>query len=941
MKEEGNKVVLSMTKEYFGIPMTTEEMELAIKTIIENAKIDVESIGTVSPKESERAASLLNDLNGIEKGIKGGKGNNAHIIKARKDAAEIAALFIKATKRSLTKDTWGNIKIQSEDFSDALKPVVEGGKKRAKPYSAYVKHVITRGKQAVVDKYLYASSGKAEAMQRAKDTYLSIRSNGADRLDQIRYGRKVGKLINDLSNEESSIRENSVEELVKIGKPAVGLLIKAGNQDENIRRDVAGILEKQGAVTDELKKQWNINDGGKRAPWTPKVVVLGGPDGVILPYDKFRKSTLKDSFIREPLVDLLREGQQVVLISNLRYYDDDRTGEKGLASRVVEYIPFDARQNLTVYASAGTFKVEFDGQGVPQTDNNYNNWNYIPEDDVEMIRATLEKLGQDYWEGYEKGKSTMRNTYLNYPFRKPEVILHKDVNGRVYSASIINLPSKELDLVNLKEGELSVREECFDAVKQVLKDGDPVVWEEDVVGKAGVTSIDIRKDKTGKDRALINYLRQHKIRRGEDAVIFGNMQSYAQDNEFLKVEGVRVFNNDIPRRMNDIVSADGLRHIGYGLGVVYYFLEGMAAGRSFSELTRAGDFCSRAAVTYLKRQSIKRKNKTRTFTGRMEELFDIYQQFSLSYLDYAGWTELYQEGMGIDKGSELDTALNEVKEAYKTAQSVEEYFAAADAIYAEHEGLDLLLFYAGVDPRMGRTAAFLESLYKDDLRKSGDNLKSDILTGRNNTGLPISRIMAGYFQDGYYQRYKDGVSKQYEGRGPPEDNNEKEPQKRLVYLGGGGKATTTLLQKFIAKGKRLLACIISSSDDGGASWDVMASLFNKLGMYFIPPGDASGLAIFLSNDNFKIFTLFWSESDADKMPEYITTKGRISAERLYPVWQKRLREVLTAIEDPARKAEIENLIGKILKDDSEKFNKPEDYLVFTASMLNLGELIDR
>jgi len=112
------------------------------------------------------------------------------------------------------------------------------------------------------------------------------------------------------------------------------------------------------------------------------------------------------------------------------------------------------------------------------------------------------------------------------------------------------------------------------------------------------------------------------------------------------------------------------------------------------------------------------------------------------------------------------------------------------------------------------------------------------------------------------------------------------------------------LMTLLAKTLYRIACIISGSDDGGSSWKIMEALFNKLGFYFIPPGDAAGLAIFLSNDPFKIFTLFWSESEEKKLADYMITRGRITADSLYPVWIKRIEEVLYLTENKTE--EIEN-----------------------------------
>jgi len=190
------------------------------------------------------------------------------------------------------------------------------------------------------------------------------------------------------------------------------------------------------------------------------VIVLGGPDGVLLPYDSFRKTQLKDSINYEPLLDLLRLGRKVVIVSNLRYYSAlavDINGktieEKGIQERVVGHIPASLRRYLTVYASAGSFKVKFDAAGNEITDSKFNDKNCIDPVYVLELEERLQGIIDSDWGRDSKRLSVLRNTYPTFIFRKPQIIKHQDNSGRVYSMSVLYLPSVALDVVNLEPGE--------------------------------------------------------------------------------------------------------------------------------------------------------------------------------------------------------------------------------------------------------------------------------------------------------------------------------------------------------------------------------------------------------------------------------------------------------------------------------------------------------
>jgi glucose-6-phosphate isomerase len=688
------------------------------------------------------------------------------------------------------------------------------------------------------------------------------------------------------------------------------------------------------AVMKKLKK--NINDGGMSEKYSPRVIVLGGPDGVLMPYDKFRKGTLEESYMRSPFVELLKKGQKIVLISNLRYYDDPSTGDKGIYSRVVKYIPSEARDNLTIYASSGTFKVKFNEEGLEQTEGTYNNSTYIREADVAVMKNKAAEAIERYWHNYEADKSAWRNKYPNFPFRKPEIVLHKDKQERVYGVSILYLPSKKLEVFNLKNGELSGREWVFEMLKTKLDAHHSLFLKEYTMRESGVTSIDMRRRFTGKERALVHYLVVNQVS-PQDAVLLGNLETYSEDQAFANISGLRRYVNDMSGWESAPQRKGSFAHIGFGMGAGYYFLDGLAKGGTFGSLARERNgYCSIASINYLREQMKNRSYRNLTFKEKVELLHNIYEKFNLTYLDKPTWTRLYLTGMEVSEDSVLYAALNRVMETYSTTLSPEEFNTAVDMIRESYDRLDLIQFYAGVDPRAARSLAFLLRVYRDQLSKDRNELIKSVIAESGRLKVSINRILTGYFQDGYYLRHKKAVMEGKDVRGPPQ-----EKQKKVVYLGGGGKATTTLLQRFIAKGIRTLSCIISSSDDGGASWEVMMSLFNKLGIYFIPPGDAGGLAIFLSNDNFKIATLFWSESNVKEMPKYISSKGRISASALYPVWEKRLSELIAAVEDPIKRKELKNSISKILKQEDVELSPAEDEIVFTSSMLNLGVMLDR
>jgi len=647
------------------------------------------------------------------------------------------------------------------------------------------------------------------------------------------------------------------------------------------------------------------------------LLAFGGPDGVLIPYDRFRRTTLEDSILKDIFLKLL-EKYKVVIISNQRYYDDPRTKELGLQSRLINYIPPHLRKNLTLYTSAGTFKIGFDEEGREIPDESYNKNTYIEPEYVEIILSVLNEVKNNWWREYENNPSLWRNKYPIFNFREPEIILHKDKEDHIHAITLLYLPSKRLEAHNLEKGEKDVREALYKEIKQKIENRHPSFWNEFEVRTSGLTSIDIRKKhRTGKRYALENYLFENKIH-PENTLVFGNLDYYSEDISFKEIKGIYRFSN------TPHIQQKGFRYIGSGLGSIYYFMEGLLNNQDLNTLLAQKYTNLEAALSYLRKEKQSPKYNSLTYPEKLSLLFEIYHKFNLTYTDTASWTELFIEAMDIK--AQLRSALEEVKDSYSNYKKIKDYFANIDNIFNKYKNLDFIEFYSAIDPRCARTLTELLKIYINRLGKTKDDFIKDIKNEVQSLNLPISYILAGYFQDSYYLRYKESILKEKQARSPPE----------VVYLGGGGKATTTFLMTLLAKTLYRIACIISGSDDGGSSWKIMEALFNKLGFYFIPPGDAAGLAIFLSNDSFKIFTFFWSESEEKKLADYMITRGRITADSLYPIWIKRIEEVLYLTEYKTK--EIENILPLL---DTQRLKKPHDLILFLSSIITLGELLDR
>ncbi|MBI5873828.1 MAG: YvcK family protein, partial [Candidatus Omnitrophica bacterium] len=463
-------------------------------------------------------------------------------------------------------------------------------------------------------------------------------------------------------------------------------------------------------------------------------------------------------------------------------------------------------------------------------------------------------------------------------------------------------------------------------IRERLAGINPEIWDEFEIDIRGITSIDIRKRYAGKEYALTDYLRKNNIDRG-DVLFFGNLNSYSEDQAFFsKVTNINRFANSETEDRHFI-------KLDIGLGSIYFWLE-LVLRHPDKENNALIEIYSQykaqypplqAALDYLREEMQGAYWKRMTHRERITVVSEIYKRFNLTYVDAPSWAYLYK--VAFPDGDILTKALSEFIEAYDKYDNTRALFEAADRIYNSTTGLNFFDFYEAIDARVAHNIVTFSEMYLR-MGKSKEDLKKNVISyyyySADKEGYGIARILAGLYQDDHFLRYKKSILRQMQTRAPP----------KIVYLGGGGKATTTLLQKFVAKGIEKLACIISSSDDGGSSWKIMQSLFAKLGFYFIPPGDAAGLNIFLSNDNFKIFTLFWMESLSDKLPAYLSTKGRISADRIYPIWKQRIFEVLKALNNPSDKQEIEKSI-------KEKINISEDFILFFASLLSLGDLLDR
>ncbi|MBI3617455.1 MAG: ROK family protein, partial [Candidatus Omnitrophica bacterium] len=672
---------------------------------------------------------------------------------------------------------------------------------------------------------------------------------------------------------------------------------------------------------------------------------------------RFRKTTFERSIVRYKFAQLLRQGHDVVVVSDLRYFDVKDEKDKnvivqaGLESRLVAplgAIDSALLSHLTIYASAGTYKVTFNQQGQAITNHDFNARTTMDETIAIQMKEVIEIIiAREYEDDYRVRPEYYREIYQAFSLEdhKPTVILHKNYGG-IFGLSIINLPSKLVGAYNEArnlEGN-DVREKIYAAIQEKLPQAiHPHIWGENqyTVGIRGFTSIDIRRHGTGKDHALRQHIIDNRVN-PSDVFFFGNLDEHSEDMPLKLVSGIHRFSSSRTQHKN-------FRPLEVGLGSVYYWMDFIFknVGKNGSTILREYEAAAHkypslvAALDYLK--EFKNQGALRADHGeRIEQLYQIYKNFNLTAVDAAAWTLLYQEAFESDVRTA--EALNEFVLVYYNTGSAQDIFKAADEIYARYGNLDFATFYGAVDARAARNIHTLAEVYGSD-----EILTEKVWAASEHAKVSAARVLAGYYQDHYFLRYKESMFKTLKSRGPPKTS-------KVVYLGGGGKATTTLLQKLIAKGLTQLACIISSSDDGGSSKTIMMSLFNKFGFYFISAGDAAGLNIFLSNDNFKIFTLFWIEEQIKKLPVYIIDpvqepepvqdpeSGRITATAVYPVWQRRVKNIISHFSNEQHLEEIRRGLVEGLKESNENFRisySSERHLVFLTSLLSLGDLLDR
>ncbi|MBI3617449.1 MAG: YvcK family protein, partial [Candidatus Omnitrophica bacterium] len=646
-------------------------------------------------------------------------------------------------------------------------------------------------------------------------------------------------------------------------------------------------------------------------------IVLGGPDGVLLPASRTRKTTLETSPSRGAFLHALRAGYDVVIVTNQRWGDDEVTFEKGIRSRLVDYIPEHLRRNLTVYLSSGTIKITFDEQGREVLDHEFNVTNTMSAGAITLVEEKANAMIEKYWREYLANPVHFKNLYPSFVFRKPAIYQHK-IENDVYGMSILYWPSRHAGVGALKE-ERDQRQEALEELVKSIREANPYFFDEYTVRTAGVTTIDLRKRDTGKDHAVRQYMVENNPR-PEDVIFFGNLDIYAEDRPISNVRLNNAFIND-PQRKN--LYEEGFIHAGEGVASVARWLAKITGEASIQKAAahikqRSEEARHPALELALFEASKLRSNREfneLTRDAQIEKLWGIYQSHDLRFSKEAAWPMLYTAVYdGYNRA--LVEALEEVKAAFRRTQNVEEYFAEVDRIYeARQNDVNFFDFYAGTDPRAAKNLTFLRARVYTG-HDSDERLRNDIKMAQDINGFSTARILIGYFQDAYvYARKVPGTSK-VRARAPP----------GVTYVGGGGKATTHLMRDLVLRGIDNIATIVSSSDDGGSSEKIMMAFLNTFGSFFIPPGDAAGMMIWMSADNARIYMLFESET-MKELPAEIKARGRISGTALLPVWRNRVEETAQVVE------------GKV--EIPMEVRKPKDFVMLISGLLTLGEMLDR
>ncbi|MBI4243047.1 MAG: YvcK family protein, partial [Planctomycetes bacterium] len=667
-----------------------------------------------------------------------------------------------------------------------------------------------------------------------------------------------------------------------------------------------------------------IHERARKAERVLGAVILGGPDGVILPYGRKRDSTLLNSPTYDSFLKLLYSGYDVVLVTNQMYTRDPNTGQDGIYERLIQHIEEGHRRNLTLFVSGGAIKIEFDELGRAIFDERFNQRNKIEQEDLAIIRRNAEKIVEEYWFNFSQSPQTFRNRYRSFRFNvgRPKILEHR-IGEDVFAISIVYWPSIETGVFALPLGELDEREKAIQKLRSIIRPGNLDLRDEYSLGKAGFTTIDIHRNGSGKAEAVERYLRGNNIRPGE-SIFIGNLGRYSEDEVFDRSKRLehRFFND------TDKTEREGFVHAGHGVASVSWWLrrlseEGVTIAQLVREITSCleqGEHPALRMTIIGIREYVTAGGWRASLENRIYQLWKIYQENDLRYTNQAAWTRLYLETYKDRMPLLLVKAFLELIERFREAEDIDGFFRIADEIYEQNrEFLQYYYFdyYMGVDPRVALNVIRLKELIRivgedgnEETRvyDNDEEIRQDIVSVQETTGLPVARILSGYFQDGYIYAHKKTILSGGQARAPPVV---------LTTIGGGGPATTDFMMSLASRGMRNVSAVVSSSDSGGASMKVMMALWRTFGFPFIPPGDAAGLMIKLSGDILKSYALFDSELKGLGGKRLDHNINSVLLE-----WQKRLMDVRRKVRE-----------GKI--------PVSKDFIMFASGLLVLGEMIDR